>query len=409
MDVKIIPRKLSGEVAAITSKSAAHRALICAALCREPAEVKIKDTSKDIEATKNCLEAMKNKNSPLLDCRDCGATFRLLLPLSVNLCNNARFTGEGKLPERPILDLLKTLRSNGAEFSADKLPFTASGKLKSGEFVLPGNISSQFVSGLLFALPLLDGGSVITLTSPLESKAYADMTLNMLKDFGVEIIESENQYKIKGGQKYKPPAIISVENDWSNAAFWLAAGALEKGIKTSGLKVTGLNINSAQSDKKIVKLLRQFCAAVNVNQDKNTVTVFADDLKDTEIDVSEITDLVPVLAVLGACANGKTVLYNGARLRLKECDRISSVREMLRALGAEAEETADSLIIYGDGKKLRGGIIDGKNDHRIIMAAAICTCFCENEVIIKGAEAAEKSYPRFFEDYKSLGGEVHVV
>ncbi|MDR2532207.1 MAG: 3-phosphoshikimate 1-carboxyvinyltransferase [Oscillospiraceae bacterium] len=434
MDIKITPQKLTGEIAAITSKSAAHRALICAALSKEKTRISFRDNSKDISATIDCLSAMgagitggidffdvsgitQKKNAPVIDCKESGSTFRFLLPLSAILCNNAKFIGEGRLPERPIADLLNTLRANGVNFSADKLPFEVSGELKNGEYILPGNISSQFVSGLLFALPLLSGDSIIRLTSPLESKAYADMTVNMLKNFGIGITQSEDGYIVKGGQKYQscPEHVIKqstahsteVENDWSNAAFFLAAGALSSGGK--GVCVTGLDMDSAQGDKKIVKLLKEFGADVEITdiwsgKDKKTmIFVSPNELEGLETDVSEIPDLLPILAVISAFAKGQTTLYNASRLRLKESDRLSSVCEMLRALGADAEEKPDALIITGGGN-LKGGIADSKGDHRIAMSAAVCACFCEGEVIIKGAEAVEKSYPRFFEDFAKLGG-----
>jgi 3-phosphoshikimate 1-carboxyvinyltransferase len=381
MNMKISPQKLSGEIEAITSKSAAHRALICAFLCGQET-VKIDNTSNDIEATINCLSAMKDKKQPVINCRESGSTFRFLLPLSVVLCDNAKFIGEGRLPERPIADLLNALKINGAEFSSDILPFEVSGKLRSGEYVLPGNVSSQFVSGLLFALPLLDGDSIIRLTSRLESKAYADITVNMLRNFGVEITEENNNYIIKGKQTYKAPKVINVEKDWSNAAFFLAAG----------VKVTGLDLNSAQGDREIVNILKQFETEKNL-----------------EIDVSEIPDLLPILAVSAAVSQGKTILYNAARLRLKESDRLSAVSEMLNNFNVSVIEETDRLIITG-GRKLRNiKPIDSKGDHRIVMSAAICACYCENETIINNAEAVEKSYPKFFEDFRKLGGECHVI
>ncbi|MDR2558981.1 MAG: 3-phosphoshikimate 1-carboxyvinyltransferase [Oscillospiraceae bacterium] len=388
MNIKITPRKLAGEIAAITSKSAAHRALICAFLCKEKPEIKIENTSKDIEATLACLEAMKNKSAPLINCGESGSTFRFLLPLAAHLCENAKFIGEGRLPQRPIEDLLDALRANGVNFSSEKLPFTVSGKLQGGKFVLPGNVSSQFVSGLLFVLPLLNGDSEIKLTTPLESKSYADMTVDMLRKFGIEIIEKNNYYEVKCNQIYKSPKIIEVEKDWSNAAFFLSANALGADIK-----ITGLDINSVQGDKEIVSILKRFMES--------------EDLRGVGIDVSEIPDLLPILAVVAAFAKGETVLYNAARLRLKESDRLSAVSEMLKIFGAEVEEKSDSLIISGG--KLKGGIVDSAGDHRIVMSAAICGCFCEGETIIKGAEAVEKSYPNFFEDFAKLGGKADVI
>jgi 3-phosphoshikimate 1-carboxyvinyltransferase len=244
------------------------------------------------------------------------------------------------------------------------------------------------VSGLLFALPLLKNESVIKLISPLESKAYVDMTIDMLKKFGIEIIENVDSYEIKGNQFYKSPGVIDVEKDWSNAAFYLSANALGADIK-----VMGLDEKSAQGDKEIVSILKRF--------KENG------ELSGIEIDVSEVPDLLPILAVVGAFAKGKTKLYNAARLRLKESDRLSAVREMLKNLGAQVEEKSDSLIVSGG--TLKGGIVDSKNDHRIVMSAAIAACFCENETIIKGAQAVEKSYPGFFEDFTKLGGKYNVI
>jgi 3-phosphoshikimate 1-carboxyvinyltransferase len=387
MIIKIIPQALSGEIEAITSKSAAHRALICAFLCEQKPEIKIENTSNDIETTRICLAAMNKKNA-VINCGESGSTLRFLLPLATILCCGAQFVGEGRLPERPIADLLDALHKNGVNFSNEKLPLTISGELKSGEFVLPGNVSSQFASGLLFALPLLKGDSVIKLTSTLESKNYVDMTMNMLHDFGVKIIRSENKYEVRGNQIYKSPGVIEIEKDWSNAAFFLTAGAIGEPVD-----VTGLDANSAQGDKEIVSILKRFKES--------------GELRGIRIDVSETPDLLPILAVAGAIAKGETTLFNAARLRLKESDRLSSVREMLCNLGAKVEEKTDSLIITGG--VLKGGVVDSAGDHRIAMSAAIAGCFCEGITIIKGAEAVEKSYPGFFKDFAKLGGKYSVI
>jgi 3-phosphoshikimate 1-carboxyvinyltransferase len=378
---------LRGKIEAITSKSAAHRALICAFLCGNSAHISISDTSKDIEATAKCLAAMNNKDSPFINCGESGSTFRFLLPLAAVLCKNAQFHGEGRLPERPIADLLNALRANGAVFSNDKLPFEVSGRLLSGDYTLPGNVSSQFVSGLLFALPLLDGDSVIKLTSPLESKAYADMTVNMLRKFGIDVTMNGDNYIVKGNRAYKSPGEVQVEKDWSNAAFFLSANAL-----SGDVEVTGLDMDSTQGDKKIVSILKRFKTESNIR-----------------IDVSEIPDLLPILSVVSAFVKGETTLCNAARLRLKESDRLSSVCEMLQGFGVRVIENPDELIITGSEKLHNRMPINGMGDHRIVMSAAICACFCENETIIKGAEAVEKSYPRFFEDLRKLGGEAVVI
>lgn len=421
MDLRIIPNQLSGDIAAITSKSDAHRCLICAALCRGETEVLIKNTNRDISATAQCLRAMGAKieelpngvfkvsgilraaPKPQIDCQESGSTLRFLLPVAAALGNGAHLLGCGRLPERPLSPLREEMQAHGCLFLGEKLPFELCGKLESGRFKLPGNVSSQYITGLLLALPLLEGDSEIALTSPLESAGYVDMTVRTLKQFGIEItvLPQNRGYGVSGGQNYISPQKITAEGDWSNAAFWLASGALGKAVS-----VSGLDTNSAQGDRAISSLLKRFGA--KVNNDINGITVENAALHGIEIDAAAIPDLVPVLAVTACGALGETKIVNAARLRIKESDRLKTVSEMIRALGGSVIELPDSLVIRGNGRLL-GGRINSHNDHRIAMAAAVASSICSREVIIENADAVTKSYPAFFEDFIKLGGRADVI
>ena len=421
MIAKISPARLSGNIEIPCSKSDAHRALIAAALCKTATEINLSGMSADILATVRCLislganfsEATKTRfymspvsrrempRSPLLDCGESGTTLRLLLPVAAALGGEARFTGHGRLPERPLVELLAVMEANGSKTSNPALPFSVSGKLTPGTFSLPGNVSSQYISGLLFALALLDGNSCIDITTKLESAAYVAMTVNTLKAFGITVTKTENGYSVAGGQSYTSPGVYTVEGDWSNAAFFMASGALGGNIT-----VTGLAQDSLQSDRAFCDILRRFGA--QVTQTASSVTVTGGGLRGIDIDVSDVPDLFPVLAVVASGASGTTRLLNAARLRIKESDRIHAVTEMLTNLGADVQEQPDSLIIQGK-QTLNGGNVDGKNDHRIVMAASIASILCGNQVTVSGAEAVTKSYPEFFRDFNRLGGNADVI
>lgn len=398
MDIKIEPCKLYGEIEAVSSKSHVHRLLISAFLSGTKCRVNFSGLSNDINATLSCLRALgaifetdskgvsflgrDSAVSPTLNSGESGSTFRFMLPIATALCDDVTFIGEGRLPSRPHQPLQKALTDNGVTFSKEQMPYTTSGTLKSGTYVIPGNISSQFVTGLLFALPLLQGDSQIVLTTPLESKAYVALTLSVLSQFGIEIDPRENGYYVKGGQKYIAPEIIDAEGDWSNASYFLALSLLG-----SNVRVTGLREDSLQGDKRMVEYLR------NIDAD--------------EVDVNETPDLFPTLAVAVTSKKGTTRLVGARRLRMKESDRIITTLNMLTSLGGNVRELDDGLEIAGGA--LRGGVVDGAGDHRIVMSAAIAATVCEGEVIIKNAEAVEKSYPAFFEDFKKLGGKCYVI
>jgi 3-phosphoshikimate 1-carboxyvinyltransferase len=417
MNATIRPAPLKGSVAAIPSKSDAHRLLILAALSEGATHIRMDRRSEDIDATIGCLRALgaqieeetdgvvvrgieRAAENPLLDCGESGSTFRFLLPVVAALCSRARFTGSGRLPQRPIGELMRALEAHGVTFSADRLPFSISGRLTGGEFALAGNISSQYLTGLLLALPALDEASNITLITRLESAGYADITLHALRRFGIEVGVRGMTYHIDKGAKPVSPGEARVDGDWSNASFFLAAGALGAPVR-----VTGLALDSPQGDRAILDALIAFGAAIEASP--GAVTVSPAPLAGCEIDVSDTPDLLPVLAVLGACAEGETYLVNAARLRLKESDRLATVSAMLRALGGSVTELPDALIIRGG--RLIGGTVESSRDHRIAMAAATASIRCQSEVTITGADAVNKSYPAFFEDFNRLGGHADVV
>lgn len=393
MDRTILPAGLSGAVSAIASKSAAHRLYICAALAGGTTQICCSTTSKDIEATRACLQTMADHGAEL-PCGESGSTLRFLLPVVAALGLDTSFRMEGRLPQRPLAPLDAQLTTHGVCLSRpreDLLQVT--GQLQPGDYVLPGDVSSQYISGLLFALPLLKSPSTLTVTGKVESSPYIDMTLDALAQFGVRFRKENNTYYI-APQSYTCPGTVQVEGDWSNAAFWLCAGAL-----TGPVTVSGLSMDSLQGDKAILDLLSAFGA--NVTFCDHKVTVAPGVLKAVDIDAAAIPDLVPVLSVVAAAASGTTRIYNAQRLRLKESDRIASVCSMLTALGVHAEETVDGLQIRG-GIPLTGGTVDSCNDHRIAMAAAVASTLCADAVTVLGAEAVNKSYPDFWSDFELL-------
>ncbi len=392
MTVKILPSKIMGEISAIPSKSYAHRIAICNFLAgNKPDGGCVGFTSKDILATENCLKAIINGESEI-DCGESGSTLRFLLPLLAARGGEYTFIGHGKLMERPNQELFEVMGEHGVV--ADKTDvIKIRGKLSAGEYKIRGDISSQYISGLLMALPTLKGNSEITLTTPLFSSAYVDITLEVLSAYGVQIIKKENGYKICGGQTYKGD--LKPEGDWSNAAFFLVSGAISNGIT-----VKGLNPDSVQGDKKIMDILTLAGASLGVLGDK--ITVKNGKLKGFSFDGQNCPDIVPIAAVLGAMASGKTVINNIERLKIKESDRIESTIKMLGSFGIKAESDGKSLIVYGGEPK--GGVVDGFNDHRIVMSAAVLGGVAVGETQILGANAVDKSYPTFFDDYNAVGG-----
>lgn len=387
MDITIAPRLLKGRITPPPSKSQAHRALIAAALAGGGSRIENLADSQDIQATSRCLAALCAPSSglPLLDCGESGSTLRFLIPLSLVLRGGGRFTGRGRLMERPQEPYFRLFEEKHVCYSLEAGVLTVRGALPSGRYALPGNVSSQFITGLLYALPLLEGDSDILLTTPLESGGYVDMTLDVLERFGVRAVPNGScAFHVPGGQTYRPHD-MAIESDYSQAAFWYAARGLG-----SQVELQGLNPFSVQGDRCIVEDSASLCGPGAV-----------------ELDVSQCPDLAPPLAAMAAVRTGTTRLTNAARLRAKESDRLASVTRALRAMGGQVAEYADSLTIHGVKRLPGGGVVDCANDHRIAMMAAVCAASAEAPVKLLGAECVRKSYPEFWTHFQSLGGELH--
>lgn len=398
-DIVLEKSKLKGSLIAPPSKSVAHRALICAALAGNSAVNNI-ELSNDILATLDALRDLgfefintnnsvvfseKNiKEKCIINCFESGSTLRFLIPLAAALGVNAAFIGEGRLPERPINEYVDLLSDKGIDFTLidGKLPLKIKGKMKSGIFSLKGDVSSQYITGLLLSFPIINSKCEIVLTSKLQSAPYVDITIDVMKKFGVNVNKTENGFLFSPSQEYKP-CEFTVEGDYSQAAFWICANALGAQIE-----VLGLNKNSSQGDKEIIKIIELF---------GNT--------KERTIDASQIPDLVPIISVLASLSLGKTNIINAGRLKLKESNRLLAVETSLKAIGANIKQIDDGLLIEGK-EELDGGEASSFNDHRIVMALAIAALKCNNNVKIQGVEAVNKSYPRFFEEYKQLGGKI---
>ena len=391
MDIIIKPTKLRGTVAAIPSKSQAHRLLICAAFADRETRLYCPDTNRDIEATADCLRALgaeitrdeggytilpvqSRPATAVLPCHDSGSTLRFLLPVVGALGVDATFQLEGRLPQRPLSPLWEEMERMGCTLTRPtECTIRCQGKLNSGVYTISGGVSSQFITGLLLAFPLISGKSQLEITGKLESAPYVTITLKAMEQFGVMV----RNFSVAGNQDFTSPGTVMVEGDWSNGAFFLAAKALGNNVT-----VTGLRADSPQGDWAATELLPGL--------EKKLI-----------IDAADIPDLVPILAVTAACNQG-AVFTNIGRLRLKESDRVESVKEMIIALGGTAESDAETLTVQGTG--LHGGTVDARNDHRIAMSAAIAATACSEDVIILGAQCVEKSYPRFFAEYRKLGG-----
>jgi 3-phosphoshikimate 1-carboxyvinyltransferase len=397
--VKIENSILKGEITVPPSKSAAHRALVCSFLAGGGKVTPI-ISSNDMIAMQQVIKALNN-NDEIVDCIESGNTLRFMIPVASALGKKCTFVGSGRLPERPITEYLRLLPQHGVKCTATngKIPLSIEGKLTSGTFEIAGNISSQYITGLLLALPILDGDSKIVLTTKLESKPYVDMTIKVMADFGVVAQETDYGYFVKGNQQYIQRD-YTVESDWSQAAFFLAGGA------TNGdVTLKGLDINSTQGDKEIVNILKQFGADIEVNEEY--IRCKKSNLKGINIDVSNIPDTVPALAVVASFASGTTTIYGGERLRLKESDRIESVVTNLKKLGVKVEEKPDGMVITGSN--LKGAQLCGFNDHRIPMAFSIAGLSAQGETVITDAQSINKTYPNFFDDYNSLGGKANVI
>ncbi len=416
MEVRLSPSKLNGTVDAPPSKSCLHRALICAAAADKPTKIFASSFSKDIEATLSCLSSLgarfeygegyvtvfpidKNADGEaVLDCNESGSTLRFMLPFAAALGRKCTFVGAKRLGERPLLPLCEALRKHGVKVSYGEsfLPCSIEGKLSGSTYEIEGNISSQFITGLLLALGVIGGGEIHS-TTPIESASYIGITTDIQENFGINTEKKDNAFIIREGQKYTSPAEFRAEGDYSNGAFFLVAGAIGS---RECVKVTSLPEDSLQGDRKIVDILAKMGA--KIVREENGVTVFRSKLSATEIDCSDIPDIVPILCVAASAAEGTTIFKNIGRLRMKESDRVQTTADMIRALSGRIE--FDENIIYVTGTKLVGGKVDSANDHRIAMSAAVASLMCEGDVIIENAEAVGKSYGDFYEKFKMLGG-----
>lgn len=496
MNIKITPQQLNGTIEAIPSKSHAHRLLIAQKLAAlqgggQEDPLAIPTFSEDIDATKGCL-AQLDEELPRFDCRESGSTIRFMIPVAMALKDEAVFAGSGKLPQRPLSPLMEEMERHGCSFEmlaaakgaagalncakASERGVTSEicrirGRLQPGKYELAGNISSQFITGLLFALPLLNGDSSLQLTTKLESAGYVDLTLQVLREFGIEIREvrekitdedanagkkvviseraaeqadslsltanseadlegiseanlesnSENyliRYAIPGNQIYREPEGLKVEGDWSNAAFWLVAGALGGNITC-----TGLNPDSTQRDKEIVTVLEKMGA--KIERENTAYHIAGNDapLHGETVSAAQFPDLVPVMAVAMTGASDASSITNAERLRIKESDRLATVCDFLTILGTDIRQTEDGLIIHENKNNtdpsgtaahcpappLSGGTVSSHNDHRIAMAAAVASCRADGPIVITGAEAVKKSYPDFFTDFVKLGGKIEIL
>lgn len=390
---------LAGEVTVPPSKSAAHRALVCSFLAGG-GTVKPIINSNDMRATVGVINSLKN-DEKVLDCIESGSTMRFMIPVAAALGRNVKFVGEGSLLSRTLGEYMELLpKHNVAVKSNGYLPLEISGRLTNGSYEVNGDVSSQYITGLLLALANVDGDSAVILKTPLQSKPYVDMTVKVMADFGVCVTETDFGYLIHGNQSFKQ-LDYTVEGDWSQAAFFLVAGAIGGKVK-----VKGLDINSTQGDKEIINVLKKFGA--DVTFDDTSVLSEKSELFAADINAENIPDLVPVIAVLASYAKGRTVIYGAERLRYKESNRIESVVTNLKAMGVDAEETSDGMIINGSGK-MSGADLKGYNDHRIVMAFSVAGLFAEGKTTIDDAMSINKSYPDFFEDYNMLGGRANVL
>lgn len=410
-DLKLEPVKLEGSVTVPPSKSLAHRAIICASLAEGRSEVSNIQYSEDILATIAGMRSFgavihteestviidgisdySSTEGRTIDCNESGSTLRFLIPLATLFEGETRFTGQGKLGTRPLDTYEEIFVKQGLHYSTsetDELDLTVDGSLRPGVYEVRGDVSSQFITGLLFTLPLLNAASKIRMTTPLESEGYVDLTLSMLKNFGIHVdFDKEKQvFSVEGNQIYRSQN-TTVEGDYSQAAFFLSANELGNAVN-----VNGLNPSSLQGDREIVTILEQLNGSD-----------FADETVERTIDGSQCPDIIPVAALVAALSSGKTKIINLERLRIKESDRLEAVQKELSKLGADIEIDGDGLLIRGKSKLKGNATVWSHKDHRIAMMLAVASTVCEEPIIIKDTECVAKSYPDFWDVFEQLGG-----
>lgn len=413
MNLKVSANKIKGKVDILSSKSELHRILIISALSSGQTTIDYLGVlSKDVIATISCLTELGAKiqivgnqicvtpikivnQNAKLNCFESGSTLRFMLPVVAHLGANSEFYVQGRLAGRPITPIYNLLKDCGVELSADGVyPLKSRGRVNTNQFTISGEISSQFISGLLMAIGYTGLGGKVVVTGDFQSKPYVDITVQIMQKFGVNVQFKDNTYVVES-KTYLSPKSVKAGGDWSNAAFFACLGAISNQVS-----IGGLDINSAQGDRQIVQILNDFGAITSFEND--CLTVKKNTLKGIKISVKDIPDLVPAIAIVGCFANGETTIYDAQRLRLKESDRIKSVVQMINCIGGNAQETENGIKILGKNR-VTGGSVNSFNDHRIVMASAIASVLCDNGVEIIDAKAVEKSYVDFFNQIKILG------
>ncbi len=413
---------LCGTIPSIPAKAHAHRALIAAALATSPSTIVISHSSKDIDATMDSLRALgatityehgvahvipnPAPNIGQVLPHESGTTLRLLLPVSASICDTVKVDAKGRLPERPLEPLLSEMKDHGVSFSQDAPPFTMTGRLQGGTFSMTGTVSSQFFSGLLLAAPQL-GRTTVNCTSSLQSKDYVTLTIETMKDFGVHVTEGSTEdghpsFTIEENQHFHGNEQYPIEGDWSNGAIWLVAAAMTG----QSISVTGLRPDSVQADKRILYILEK--SGITCTWNGTTVTVTGKAHQPIHVNLEQMPDLLPILSSLACSIEDESAFINGARLRLKESDRLEAVAQLVRDSGGTVRMKGDNLYIMGTGT-LTGGTVDCVNDHRLVMAGALNALIATSPMILKDSEAISKSYPHFFTDWKLLGGKTHRI
>ena len=421
MKIKIYPSKCSGEIKIPSSKSMGHRAIICASLANGKSIISNLDYSDDILATidgmrklganiqcekdRLIIEGIENFDSlkdKIIDCNESGSTLRFFIPIFSLTGDKISFTGRNRLLKRPQKIYEEIFKEQNLYYFQDEDKIEIKGKLKAKEYFIDGNISSQFISGLLFTLPLLEENSIININPPFESASYIDLTMEVLKEFGITINKvTPLKFEIQGGQKYIAKD-YKVEGDFSQLAFFAVLGALNNDLKCIGVKH-----NSKQGDKAIIDILKK--SGVKIEEIEEGYLIHKGKIKDCEIDLGDCPDLGPILNVLAMYGEGEFKIFNAGRLRLKESDRISAMEEELKKLGVEIKTTEDEIKILGKKNYLGDIEVFGHKDHRIVMSLAIAGTMLDKPIIIDGAEAVEKSYPKFFQDLESLNIKVEYL
>jgi 3-phosphoshikimate 1-carboxyvinyltransferase len=417
MNITITPSPLSGTLKVISSKSLSHRYVIASGLAKGKSTITNVLDSDDLSATKHVLSQLGTRfegdhiigselklNQKELDCNESGSTLRFMIPIVMLQKEVVTWTGKGRLKERPLdvyINLFEQKKITFQKPETGYLPLTVKGPLKAGHYPIKGNVSSQFITGLLYALPLLKKDSIIELTTPLESKGYVDLTLDVLQSFGIHILSTPPYYYIKGSQHYHPIK-ASIEGDYSQAAFWMVAGLIGKSIT-----LKGLNPVSKQGDMRIVDLLKDMGGSIAFDHETRSYQIEPSATHGMKISLHDIPDLGPILMVLAALSSGTTQFEGCERLRIKESDRLQAMVNNLTQLGIDISVTGDVATIIGKPYFKGNQMVDAYDDHRIAMAMAIAAIRSDGPITIKGAQSVSKSYPNFYRDYQILGGIIH--